>query len=331
MQSMLRISDFIHLPYTPDLTPVGIHHACRSLPAPDDYLGKSAIGRLQHIVARKAAELSFRRHLAALELPFENWESAPFTAPQQYDVALGKRRCVLNSLLVAQPGQIQHLKQSPEVLLSAATFLPEDQLHSPDPSDLDLYIFAYVLAYTTPGSAALRGAHAAGQPVYIFHPLPALWVQPTIWAPISPLTFWNDQSQNVDIELGGLDKHHSFITEQIKLAPGEHCQNSSVFYTLSYVHSTCLPAGRLGIHSQRLGSTYWVQPLQWENLWLEGVEIILVGWISRDDFRQKSVRQVRGGQAYLHPRTSTPHRWLPVTQLQPMSQLFTSTRKWAGY
>ena len=185
---MSGADDLVLLPYTEDLTQAGIHFACRSFPIPDDGLGISTIGRMQRIVARKAAELGFRRHLSALGLPYENWAGMPFTAPQQSDVFLGKRRCLIQSLLISQPGQVHHLQQDPERLLTASAFIPEDQLFNPSYSDLDVFIFAIVLASATSGYGELQRTHAAGKTVYLVHLLPASWAQPAIWMPIHPIT-----------------------------------------------------------------------------------------------------------------------------------------------
>ena len=53
---MLTAQDFVYLPYTPDMTQAGIHHACRSFPIPEDHLGGPVSSRLQRIIARNAAE-----------------------------------------------------------------------------------------------------------------------------------------------------------------------------------------------------------------------------------------------------------------------------------
>ncbi len=327
---MLTVSDFVHLPYSPDLTPAGIHHACRSFPPKDDYLGKALSGRLHRLAARTAAELAFRRHLSALHLAYQNWAEAPFSTPQQVDVSLGNRRCVLQSLLISQASQVHRLQQDPSRLLSASAFVPEEELFSSTHSDLDLLIFTCVLASALTGSQTIRRAQDAGKTLYLFHPLPPAWFLPALWAPLGDLTIWHEQPCMLYLELGGLDAHRAFVAEQFSLAAGEKYRTSHAYYTLSYLHSTSLPPGRLGVHSQRLKQTHWIQPMEWDNLWLSGAEIILAGWISRGSFRQQADRLYRGGGSFLSPRTSSPHCWLPVHQLRPMQELFDSVRQWQG-
>lgn len=327
---MLTVSDFVHLLYTPDLTPAGIHHACRSFPPKDDHLGKALSGRLHRQVARTAAELAFRRHLSALHLPYQNWAEAPFSTPQQVDVSLGNRRCVLQSLLSSQESQVHRLQQDSSRLLSAPAFVPEEELFSSTHSNLDLLIFTCVLASALTGSQAIRWAQDAGEALFLLHPLPPAWFRPALWAPLGDLTIWHEQPCTLNLELGGLDAHRAFVAEQFSLAAGGKFRASQTYYTLSYLHSTSLPPGRLGVHSQRLKQTHWIQPMEWDNLWLSGVEIILAGWISRGSFRQQAARLYRGGGSFLSPHTSSPHCWLPIQQLRPMQELFDSVRQWQG-
>jgi hypothetical protein len=327
---MLTIAELVHLPYPPDLTQAGIQHACRSFPPMDDYLGNDIPGRMHRLAAKTAAELAFRHHLSALQIAYENWAAAPFSAPQHLDVRLGNRRCVLQSLLISQESQIRRIQQDPRELLSAAAFFPEDQLYNRTHSDLDLILFIYILASVASGYPAIRQAHEAGRPLYLLHPLPPAWFQPAVWGSLGDLTVWHEQPSELTISLGGLDAQRAFITEQLRLEAGEKHRASDAFYTLSHLHVSSLPVGRLGVHSYRLKQTHSVQPMEWENLWLAGVEIILAGWISRGSFRQQAARLYRGGGSFLNPRTSCPHNWLPVHQLRPMQELFDSVRQWQG-
>ena len=61
---MISTSDFIHLPYTLDLTKSGIAYAVRSLAYTYNRMGGSPYDRLRRIVAGVAVELAFRRYLA---------------------------------------------------------------------------------------------------------------------------------------------------------------------------------------------------------------------------------------------------------------------------
>ncbi len=78
---MITSSDFLHLPYTPDLTEGGIAYAIRSLPYTYDRMGGSPFNRLRRIVAGVAVELAFRRHLSEQDIPYDVKGATPFTDP----------------------------------------------------------------------------------------------------------------------------------------------------------------------------------------------------------------------------------------------------------
>ena len=90
---MITASDFVHIPYTPDLTEGGIAYANRSLPHTYDRMGGSQFDRLRRIVVGVAVELAFRRYLAQQNIPFDIKGATPFTDPDHYDVSLGGHRC----------------------------------------------------------------------------------------------------------------------------------------------------------------------------------------------------------------------------------------------
>jgi len=68
---MITSSDFLRLPFTPDLTEGGIAYAIRSLPYTYDRMGGSPFDRLRRIVAGVAVELAFRRHLSQRDIPYD--------------------------------------------------------------------------------------------------------------------------------------------------------------------------------------------------------------------------------------------------------------------
>lgn len=327
---MLTSLDLVHLPYSPDLTQAGIHYARRAFPPADDFLGEPILGRLQRLIARKAAELSFRRYLSSLNLPFESWRRAPFTDAEQYDVALGRRRCVLQTWLINRSSLIYRLQQNLEPLLHTAVLVPEEQLFDATHSDLDVLIFAFVMAHTTAGYESFRLAQATGQTVYLLHPLPARWVQPAVWAPLQPLTVMNAARAEQNVELGGLDGNKRFITELISLPAGSTGYPSEDFHAIFFLHMPGQPSGRLDLHCQRLGVTHQIKPTDWGNLWMEGVQVTLAGWMTRGDFRQHAARQSAGRHPSMITHPSSPHHGLLISQLHPLSELIENTRLWAA-
>ena len=99
---MVTTSDFITLPFTPDLTHMGILYARKSLPYTYDRMGGNRFKRLRRIVAGKAVELASDRYLNHEEVTHNMLGSTPFTDSDQYDIAIGGRRCDIKSFMLTQ-------------------------------------------------------------------------------------------------------------------------------------------------------------------------------------------------------------------------------------
>jgi hypothetical protein len=326
---MLRADDFVHIPYTPDLNQVGIHSACRWLALVHEY-PKGSVGEpLRRILGEKAVDLAFRRSLSTSGVPFDSLGNAPFTDPEHYDVILGGRRCEVKTIPISQERHARGLRRHPDWLLQISVQVSEEQLFATQRSDLDLFIFSFILTAPQPRPAGRRVFPQARAPQFLIHPLPKHWAQPTGWAAMGMVNFKNELSPNLALEIGGQDSHHQFTTEQILLPAGTPCQNQQEFYTLAYLYTQNTPRGRLAIQCPKLKETYLIQPGAWEDIWIHGTEVILAGWMSRADFRQNAARLPRGSRPIQSIPAHTPHRWLPIAALHPMSELFEAARLWA--
>lgn len=325
---MLSPSDLITLPYTPDLTTAGIAYACRSLSYTYDRMGGSRFARLRRIVAGIAVELAFRRYLQASEVAFDLLGATHFTEPDRYDIALGGRRCDLKSFMLYRKQKIRLIRARPETLLTAQALVPEDQLTSDHFQDEDLYIFAFLTALITPDRTALRRALAARQPVFLIHPLPQKWARPSRWRPLGRLAMKAELEAPLTVEIGGQDAGRAFRVEQIELLPNKRVELGEDWHTISYLSIPRPLSGRVGLHSPVLGQTYLVQPHQWGNIWVYGMEIILAGYMTRGEFRRRAKRLPAGSRVFQYPRTRTDNWSVPVADLHAIPDLFVRAQNW---
>jgi hypothetical protein len=326
---LVSADDFLTLPYTPDLTRAGIVYACRSLAYTYNRMGGSSSDRLRRIVAGKSIELAFRRCLVAQGVPFDNLGNTPFTEPDHYDIALGGRRCDLKSYLILKKQEISRLRREPDFLLSARVLVPADQLSSDHLHDHDLYIFAYVTALVAATPDEMERALKAGQPTFCVYPLPDPWVRPRRWASLGRLSVKSEATQGILLEAGGQTREKAFETEQHFLEPGLRKELEKDFYSLAYLYTPRPPGGRIGVYSSRLDLGQMVQPRDWGNIWVYGMQIILAGFMTAGEFRQKAARLPAGSRAYPYPKTRTDNMALPVTELHPIRELFGHVKSWA--
>jgi hypothetical protein len=325
---MLTPDDLITLPFSADLTPAGIAYACRALPHTFDRMGGSPFDRLRRIVAGVAVELAFRRHLTAEGVPHDTHGATPFTDPDRYDLAIGGRRCDIKSFLIFHKPRIRQARQAPQKLLQAPALVPVDQWRSDHMGARDLFVFAYLTALITPRRTDLVRAQGVGQPTYLLHAMPNSWARPRRWLSLGPLALKSESADPLDLELGGLNADRNFQTEMVRLSPGERVQARADFHSLAYLHVDHLPDGRVGVHSPVLDETHLVPPGGWGNIWVYGMEIFLVGYITRAEFRRRAQRLAAGSRVFQYPRTRTENMALPMGSLRPLSDLYARARRW---
>lgn len=325
---MLTPADLLRLPYTPDLTEGGIAYACRTLAAASNRVGDSPFDHLRSIVAGVAVELAFRRYLTEQKVPFAVLGAEPFTHPDQYDVSLGGHRCQVMNYLISRRQQIAHLRQDPGFALRAPALIPLDQFategHKPD----DLYLFAFLLGLTAAAQGEMERALAAGQPAYLIHPLPDEWARPVNWLPFEKLIMKSECDIPIRVEIGGMDAERNFASTVLELPPHTRLPVEQAFYNLAYVHAGQKPTARIGLHSPRCAATYVIQPFNWGNLWVYGMDILLAGWLTHEEYRRKASVLNVGMRTFQYDITRLKNLQVPMAELNPLGSLFEQVRQW---
>jgi hypothetical protein len=323
---MLTANDLLTLPYTPDLTEAGIAYACRSLAYTYDRMGGSPHERLRRIVGGVAVELALRRALAEHGVPFDVLGATPFTDPDHYDVALGGHRCDLKSFLITHREQISQIRRDPSLLLQAEALVPADQFAAGGRSDRDLYLFAFLLAVTAVSPSDLGRAEKAGRPVYLIQPLSTELARPGVWAPLDGLALKSECAALLTVELGGQDAGRDFITVRLELPPRRRVEVGTPFHSLAYLHPGRRPEARVGLHAPGRSEVVLIQPHEWGNVWIDGLSILLAGYITREEFRRRARFLPAGSKTFQYASTRTKNLDLRVDELHPLGELFERLR-----
>ncbi len=321
-------ADLITLPYTSDLNLAGLAYACRSLPYTYDRMGGTPDDHLRNIIGEKSAELAFRRHLIEQRIPYDNLGNTPFTDRDHYDIAMGGRRCDLNSYLVLNKERIQQLRHRPDLWMQAMALVPEDHAASTNLTDNDLFIFAIILGLTATNPKNTQRALESGQPIYLISVLPVEWVRPLIWGSLGSLVLKSEAAPPLTIEVGGQGQDHRFLSEQVLLHPLQRILTRYDYHSLIYLHSDQIPQGRIGISSSRLGKTILIEPKDWKNIWVYGIQIVFTGYCTWREFHQHARRLPAGSQVIPYIRMRVPTLVLPVAELHPLSELYQNVKDW---
>lgn len=325
---MISTADLIHLPYTRDLTEGGIAQALRSLPYMYHRAGGSIYDRLRRTVASVAVELAFRRYLSEQNIPFEVKGALPFTEPERYDVSLGGRRCELRSFLISYREQIMAMKRNPQVVLSAPALVPSDQNAAEGHTDNDIYLFAFLAGLVAASQADLKKAIAAKQPHFLVHAMPEAWMRPTGWHPLGALVLKSESEASQSIEVGGQDAGRKMRSVTVALPRRTRVQVDEGFHSVAHIHIQDQPEARLGIHSPVLKETHLIGALDWGNIWVYGLDIVLAGWLTRAEFNRAASSILPGARVFQYEQTRTKNLAVTVSSLRPLTELFERVKTW---
>lgn len=324
---MISASNFIHLPFTPDLTEGGIAYAAHSLPYTYNRMGGSSYERLRRIVAGVAVELAFRRFLSEQEVPFDVLGATPFTDPDHYDVSLGGRRCDIKSFLITHREQIAEMKRNPHILLNAPALVPSDQNAAEGHSNSDIYLFAFLSGLVAALPDDLEKVIQAGEPYHLIHVMPDPWNRPLKWNPLGALVLKSEAEESLTVVVGGQDAGHGMRSLEVHLPPRTRVQVDEEFFSLAYVHPKSLPPARIGIHSPQLKETYIIHSSDWGNIWVYGMDLLLAGYLSRREFNQRASFIREGARVFQYDRTRTKNLAVSVCDLKPLSELLEQVKQ----
>ena len=327
---MISSSDLLHLSYTRDLTEGGIAYALRSLPYTYNRSGNSPYDRLRRMVAGAAVELAFRRYLSEHGIPFEVRGAMPFTDPEHYDVSLGGWRCDINSFLISYREQISEIRRNPQAVLKAPALVESDQNAAEGRSNHDLYLFAFLSGLTAASLDEMKKVVEAGQPHYLIHVMPDSWVRPFMWSPLGALALKSDSEETHIVEIGGQDERREALSCLVELRPRTRVPVGAGFFSLSYIHIKSAPNARIGIHSPTRQETYIINSPDWGNIWVYGMDILLAGYLTREEFNHRASFIQAGARVFQYERTRTKNLAVPISDLKPLSDLFERVRAWSG-
>ncbi|MBN1304219.1 MAG: hypothetical protein JXA13_07275 [Anaerolineales bacterium] len=325
---MVTLSDFIRIPYTPDLTRGGIVYAGRSLFHTFTPTRSKPFDRMRHTVARTAVELAFRRYLSEQEIPFDVLQMAPLCEPDRYDVSIGGHHCDLSTYLITSSKQTNKLQHTLKPLLDAPALIPSEKFAASSPRGSDLYLFAFTIARKAAAKEELQKAIEAGQPTHLVYIMPAYWIRPMNWQSLGDLVLKSETDHPVTLELSGQNQERDFHTDTITLPPQTRVKLQSDFFSLASLHINQPVSARIGIHSSQLKETILINPHEWGNIWMYGNEIILTGYLSQEEFRRKAAQLQPGSRVYQYTQTRVKNLSLPVRELRPLGPLLTRIKSW---
>jgi hypothetical protein len=130
------------------------------------------------------------------------------------------------------------------------------------------------------------------------------------------------------VEISGQDSGRENLTRHVNLPPKTRVTVDDPFYSVTALHVKNIPSARLGVPSPACKETHLIPPLEWKNIWVYGMDIILTGFISRREFRQHARLIAPNSRTFQYDRTKTKNLAVPVSELSPLPDLFVRVREW---
>ncbi|MFN8426927.1 MAG: hypothetical protein U0X87_11820 [Anaerolineales bacterium] len=319
---MISPSNLLHLPYTRDLTEAGIAYALRALPHTYNRAGSSTYDRLRRSIAGVAVELAFRRYLSEKNVPFDVKGAAPFTDPNRYDVSLGGRRCDIKSFFISRRDQISEMKRNPQVVLNAPALVPSDQNAAEGHLDSDIYLFAFLSGLIAASQEDLKKAVGAGQPHYLVHVMPDSWMKPAQWNPLGMLVVKSEAEEEIMLELGGQVEGREIRPLEVEIPPRRRVEIQNDFFALAYIRIKTQPNRRVGIRCSQQNELHLIGAADWGNIWVYGMDVLLAGFLTREEFNRKAKPVPEGARVFQYEKTRVKNLAVPIHELKPLSELF---------
>jgi hypothetical protein len=312
--------DLVHLPWDESLTLAGVTYLERTLvralasaacPSPSDLRGQ---------VASVAADLALRRWLDEANVPYGLIGDEPFTRPEWPRLAVGGRRLVLHTSLVSSRRAIRRLRRSASIALEAPAAIVRSRLEAAELSEGDLVGFALSLALETRTLTDLERATAARQPIHLLAAAPRpLGHVPSAAADLGVVSL-SSPAGPCDVILQGLLPDHGEWSAPARLGPSPAYQ-SPPLHALMALHALHRPPGPILICTASRPDPWRLHPGEWTNLWLYGIEILLLGWSSIREFR---ARATSASPSIPFPELTRPPRGslhLLMRDLRPFASL----------
>jgi hypothetical protein len=125
-----------------------------------------------------------------------------------------------------------------------------------------------------------------------------------------------------------MDVERKFVTATVELPPRTRVPVEQTFYSLAYVHAARRPEARIGLHSLVRGEPYLISAHEWGNVWVYGMDILLTGWLTHEEYRRKASVLKAGMRTFQYDRTRAKNLLVPISELNPLGELFEKVRAW---
>lgn len=158
--------------------------------------------------------------------------------------------------------------------------------------------------------------------------MPDAWLRPSEWKPFGRLVLKSESAEAQVVEVNGQVEGREMRTSVVELPPRTRVQIDEEYFSVAYIQSKSLPDARIGIHSPVCKQTHLIGAMDWGNIWIYGMDILLAGWLTREEFNRRASHLQEGARVFQYDRTRTKNLALPIQNIKPISDLLEHVKEW---
>jgi hypothetical protein len=159
--------------------------------------------------------------------------------------------------------------------------------------------------------------------------MPDAWSRPSGWSPLGTLVLKSESEQAQIVQLAGQDEGRAIRSCMVELPAKTRVEVQSGLYSLNYLHLQSSPAARIGVYCPLRQETHIIGALDWGNIWVYGLDILLAGYMPYEEFSRRAGFIPAGTAISQHVYAHLKSLSVPVADLRPLSELFESVRTWS--
>ncbi len=305
----------VRLPYEEAWSAAAVQAVLEALPWLVGRQAELSVPRLRQLAKDQVAVLALTRWLAEHRLEYRleptrwaRWGRDPIRVQRRHVypfATLVSRRAVLRRLRRASP--------DPEWWAT----VPEARWQSAEGRPEDILVFGYVLALVASTPEENVRAQSKGLPLRLLYPLPAAWQR---WPYPQSLALKYEGPGSLSLTLHG-QTEQGWGAYDLALPEKQRLTTEPRWVELYALSTAALPEGRLGVSRPGGSSPLIVSPTQWGNVWLYGLEVWWLGYLTRRAFDQQARRLPSGTDKGAGVRLGQAAYGVPLHALRPMDDL----------
>jgi hypothetical protein len=297
-----------------------VHYAEKSLHYTYNRMGSAKpYDRVRNIVKGLVMEAAFKRLLEFHQVHFDLYGNTHWTKKDRYDVGIDGHKFDIKGFHIGESWKAEAIRKDRGWLLDCCALVPSDQIVTKSLKDDDYYVFPFLVGEFERGADHVVH-HDWSYFIHVFWDF--AWIKNKTWCNRGTLRIESKSEETVHFRLGGQGQDQELIIEEFDLKPMAVVSTKNEYYTVLFTQTSKLPQGEILIVCDGNEKTEIIDVTSWENIWVYSGIVCFTGYITKAEFRKRSVEIPRFfKECKQYGETKTVNRKMMVQDLNPLNIL----------